>query len=127
MEEKKPILGICYGMQLINVFLDGSLFQDIPPAGPGLTDHRTGGHAVRIQGNPYFEQGEYDVNTSHHQAVRRIGRGLEPLAYSADGIVEGLYGAGYGFLVGVQWHPERMRSSLTADLFRIFVDACRKR
>jgi putative glutamine amidotransferase len=127
ISERKPVLGICYGMQLINVFWGGSLFQDIRLGTPGLIDHRKGGHIITIKDNPYIPMEEREVNSSHHQAVRRMGAGLQPWAYAADGIIEGLYGEQEGFIVGVQWHPERMKSVLTTDLFRRFIDACRKR
>lgn len=125
--ERKPVLGICYGMQLINVFLKGSLLQDIRCAQAGAIDHGKGSHIVEITDNPYLGPGKREVNSSHHQAVRRAGAGLKPFAYAPDGIIEGFYCEEYGFLVGVQWHPERIKSSLTNDLFRSFIDACRKR
>jgi putative glutamine amidotransferase len=127
MKQRKPILGICYGMQLINVWFKGSLFQEIRSGSPGRVDHREGSHIIDVRDNPYFFQGEQMVPSSHHQAVRRLGAGLLPWAYAADGIVEGLYSKLHSFLVGVQWHPERVTSPLTTSLFTRFLDACRKR
>jgi putative glutamine amidotransferase len=65
------------------------------------------------------------VNSSHHQAVKKEGDRLKPFAWADDGIIEAFYGVGYRFLVGVQWHPERMQDTFSELLFARFVEACR--
>ncbi len=125
IRERKPVLGICYGMQLINVFFEGSLYQDVRSELGGFLDHGRGDHTVEIVPNPYADPAISVVNSSHHQAVRALGPALKPFACAPDGIVEGFYMEGDEFLVGVQWHPERMKTQLTAGLFKRFVDACR--
>ena len=125
MGRKKPVLGICYGMQLINIFFQGSLYQDLSLQVPGSLGHARGEHTVSLQDNPFMEAGESEVNSSHHQAVKRVGRGLKPFARASDGVTEAFYGEGLRFLVGVQWHPERMQSFLSKRLFEKLVGACR--
>jgi putative glutamine amidotransferase len=123
-KRKKPVLGICYGMQVINLFFKGSLYQDIQSQKQDSLDHRKGIHALTVQANPFLESGNFEVNSSHHQAVKEIGKGLIPFAYSDDGIVEGIYLRDYDFLLGVQWHPERMDNKLSRALFSSFMKEC---
>ena len=123
-ERKKPVLGICYGMQVINLFFKGSLFQDIQSQKEDSLNHRKGIHALAVQENPFLTNGDVEVNSSHHQAVKDIGKGLIPFAYAQDGIVEGMYLRDYEFLLGVQWHPERMENTLSDAVFGSFIREC---
>ncbi len=125
MRRRRSILGICYGMQVINIFLGGSLFQDIPSQIAGSLNHREGGHVVRIEENPFLAKGLFEVTSNHHQAVKEGGKGVRPFAFAPDGVVEAYYVRDYRFFVGVQWHPERMDVALSGQLFKQFVEACR--
>jgi putative glutamine amidotransferase len=153
-EQGKPVLGICYGLQSLNVWRKGSLIQDLPhPAADALSgvdsaivNHEPGrevqnAHPVLVaRGSRLFEAvaGAADdaggprmlsVNSSHHQAVGRPGERLKVAATSPiDGVVEALEGAEpEQFVVAVQWHPERTYESSAASraLFAAFVGAAR--
>jgi gamma-glutamyl-gamma-aminobutyrate hydrolase PuuD len=112
-----PLLGICGGAQAINVALGGSLYQDIATQFPNPAKHQmshkktTGGHAISI--NPgtrlhrILRRTRLEVNTTHHQAVKRPGRGLIVNATAGDGVIEGIESSRQSFVLGVQWHPER--------------------
>lgn len=129
-----PILGICRGMQLVNVFLGGTLHVDLVSKG---FDRHTGSegsevqHAIAIEPNSLLSDlaGGVDesVNSFHHQAVDRLGQGLMAVAHSPDGIIEGAEWSvkeGMPFLLLVQWHPERVKnpeSILSNNLARIFL------
>lgn len=118
IELEKPVLGICYGMQLINVFFGGSLYQDIK-------GHREGYHEVTIQDNSLIPPGTYRVNSSHHQAIKQKDRGIKVLGFSSDGIIEAITHIDHKWLFGIQWHPERMDDPSSRRIFENFVTICR--
>ena len=113
----KPILGICRGAQLMNVAMGGSLYQDIVTQWEGVIPHaqtdRNGYfHSARVlNGTPLADLaggGVIEINSFHHQALKRLAPGLQPMAYAPDGIVEAVYGTGEQYIRLYQWHPERL-------------------
>ncbi len=129
-----PVLGICGGAQLINIALGGTLVQHVPDTvGTAVTHGWADGpepfHDVEVVEDSVLAgvlgSRRLRVNSSHHQAVAKLGEGLRVVARATDGIVEAVEGAGPGFVLGVQWHPERMRARPDqAALFRALIDAC---
>ncbi len=121
-----PLLGICGGHQLIAITRGGALLQHIAAA-----DRHTGGqrHGARLTGGrllkALFPSGRFTVNSSHHQAIDPdcVGRGLEVTAMSDDGVIEAIEGRGPRFLLGVQWHPERMPPGHRRRVFGAFIRA----
>ena len=134
---RKPILGICYGMQSMNVWCGGSLIQHLEtPVNHTPGRHIAEAHQVAVTpGTRLFDLVETAqsaispvmVNSSHHQAVARVGDPLHLVAVSPlDGTVEAVEGPqDSGFVLGVQWHPERTYDSspLSRELFHAFVEA----
>ena len=129
---KKPVLGICYGMQLLNVVSGGTLIQDLPPPGPTTEQHRREGkrsmHSVTVVPQTRLHKilgcDRLQVNSSHHQAIDRLGDGLNVSARSDDGIIEAIETTGSCFILGVQWHPEAMTDRPEhLALFRALIDS----
>ena len=127
----KPLLGICLGSQWINVVHGGSLIQDIPSKFG--VNHRGVTHQVTLESNSrlskIFGETELVVNSLHHQAVGRLGKGLRLVAKSPNGIIEATETIDPDrFLIGVQWHPEEMapKDPLQAKLLKAFVQASNK-
>jgi putative glutamine amidotransferase len=141
LDEGKPVLGVCRGMQLINVAAGGTLYQDLAEQRPGSIKHDyfpfSGqsfsrdhlAHEVTLSGGTrlatIFGEGSLRVNSMHHQGVRELGAGLVATATAPDGLVEALEGVNGRYLVAVQWHPEALteRDSRSVRLFEDFVGA----
>lgn len=119
----KPVLGICRGLQAINVFFGGTLIQDLP--GHGAVDGRDRLHAVRTAPDALFGLFGEDalVNSAHHQAAGQLGHGLRAVQWAPDGIVEALVHQTLPVL-GVQWHPERLGLP-GRGLLAAFLERCR--
>ncbi|MFZ5907160.1 MAG: gamma-glutamyl-gamma-aminobutyrate hydrolase family protein [Nitrospirota bacterium] len=123
----KPVLAICYGMQLVNVFFGGALYQDIETEMGVTINHKTGYHTIVVTENRFLEQGMFSVNSTHHQGVRSIGKGLSAFVFAPDTLTEAFFSEEYPFLVGVQWHPERDREdAVSRNLFRKFIEAAQR-
>jgi putative glutamine amidotransferase len=140
IDDGKPVLGVCRGLQIINIAAGGTLWQDLadectgtakhdyfPFGGKFARDHLAhpatlaeGSRLREILGCP-----ELPVNSMHHQGIRTLGAGLAATAVAPDGVIEAAEGTGDAFLVGVQWHPEAMteRDPRMRRLFDAFVEA----
>jgi putative glutamine amidotransferase len=137
----KPLLGVCRGLQIMNVEAGGSLYQDCAEYFSGSMKHDyfpTAGyardflaHAVTLAPGSRLREimgaDEVMVNSMHHQGLNRVANGLNPSATAPDGLIEALEGSGDAFCVGVQWHPEMLVDSdvATRRLFVAFIDAAR--
>ncbi|MCF2617487.1 type 1 glutamine amidotransferase [Oscillibacter valericigenes] len=119
----KPVLGICRGIQVINVFFGGTLCQDLP--GHSAVDGHDSFHTVRTARSPLLAVcGPLcRVNSAHHQAADAPGRGLRAVQWAEDGAVEAVC---HDCLPvwGVQWHPERLPGELGGRLLRAFLALC---
>jgi putative glutamine amidotransferase len=140
VQEQKPVLAICYGTQSLNVFLGGTLVQDIPAEIATKIQHPWTGHAgpephhsIKIEPSSRLANlastSEIRVNSSHHQSVLAPGKKLRAIAHAADGVVEAIEWTGdSNWVTGVQWHPERMAPTdlFAQALFADFAAAARK-
>lgn len=137
---RKPVLGICYGLQSLNVYRSGSLRQHIESA----IDHtnRERPHLLRVQMDSLLGtilrdseiaegggEAALEVNSSHHQAAAAVGDGLRISAKATDGVIEALEGTSpHHFVLAVQWHPERsLEQPASRAIFRALVEAARAR
>lgn len=136
IEDGLPILGICRGIQTLNVAGGGTLYQDVDDERPTAITHPTHAngrdylaHRVRIEEGTQLAravgQCEIGVNSMHHQAVRDVAPGFAATAQAPDGLIEAIERPDRPFVVGVQWHPEELYRAEPswASLFRAFVDA----
>jgi putative glutamine amidotransferase len=138
-----PILAICRGIQLLNVHLGGTLYQDLPSQRPGPIVHEQTApvahrwHGARVEPgsglHEIFGADALFINSFHHQGIDRLGAGLEATVWAEDGLIEGVEGTRHPWLYGVQWHPERGEAEVPRDqrdpdrrLLWAFVDAARK-
>jgi putative glutamine amidotransferase len=143
MADEKPVLGVCRGLQIINLAAGGTLVQDLATGRAGSIKHdyfpyRDGhsrdylAHTVRVvEGTRLHRivgETQLPVNSMHHQGIDRLGQALVVSAVAPDGVVEGLEGTSDAFLLGVQWHPEVLTDSdpRMRQLFEEFIDAARE-
>jgi putative glutamine amidotransferase len=129
----KPLLGICRGLQVLNVARGGTLWQDLPSEHPEGLDHYTSAtlrrwdmvdHAVELDAGSRLAAllgtTAIGLNSLHHQAVKRLGAGLRAVGYAPDGVVEAIEGGGAAFVVGVQGHPETLWQATEPRWRRLF-------
>lgn len=133
-----PLFGVCGGAQAINVALGGSLYQDVVTQLPQANEHQQGdlkdrgGHRIKIHEGTKLKKivgrQNLEVNTTHHQAIKKLGKGLIVNATAEDGVIEGIESQGHSFVLGVQWHPEFLthRDVLQRKIFAAFISSCSK-
>lgn len=143
MEDKKPILGICRGIQILAVSVGGDIIQDLPQQMPEATDHNYVYladdnhtiedivHDVKLKRDSRLQRvlqsGSLSVNSMHHQAVKSVPAPMEVTGVSTDGVIEAIELPVHPFFVGIQWHPEVLvdKFDWAWILMQAFVDACR--
>jgi len=138
LNQDLPLLGICGGTQAINVALGGTLYQDIATQLPSASKHelRTikhrGSHLIEIHSGTrlrrILQHRALEVNTSHHQAIKAVGRGLVVNATAEDGLIEGIESTNHRFVLGVQWHPEvsALKDRYQRRIFSSFISSAAK-
>lgn len=135
LKKNVPVFGICRGLQVINIAMGGTIFQDLSCAPFKTLKHADPTEIGNIYHKVKIEKGtilsgiigsdQIEVNSSHHQIIDKTGRKLKAVAHSSDGVIEGLESTDFRFLVAVQWHPEMIPNRLHSKrLFKKFVDSC---
>jgi putative glutamine amidotransferase len=138
LDRNLPVLGICGGMQLLNVVLGGTLIQDIRTELPQAYEHEQRHdrhqphHPVDVKDGTLLSEllgkGQVMVNSTHHQAPKTVGEKVVIGAVAPDGIIEAIEAPSYHFALGVQWHPELLMSSIPVHftLYKTFVQKARE-
>lgn len=136
LEAHLPFLGICRGLQLINIALGGTIYEDILDQRPASLQHSNPdrprdylAHPIQIEQDSQLllilGSDRLEVNSFHHQGIRDLAPTLIPTAHAPDGIIEAFEIPGYGFGLGVQWHPECLQEHIPMQaLFAAFTQAC---
>lgn len=137
-EKNIPILGICRGVQIINVAYGGNLFQDLSYSGLNYLKHSQGHttnlptHRISVEEESHLyetlKENDLMVNSFHHQAIDRVGEGLRVVAKAPDGIIEAVEDRNYRFLLGVQFHPEMLHMVMESmqGIFNRLVEEAKK-
>jgi len=139
LNQKKPILGICRGCQILNIAVGGNMYQDIyAQKGGTLLQHAQKAPRYHVSHLAIIQEGtllsrimqenQIKVNTYHHQAVKDLPQGFQISARSTDGVIEAFESMEHAFVLGVQWHPEDLyaKHQDMMKLFTAFVGACGK-
>lgn len=136
IQNDKPTLGICRGIQLFNVVYGGTLYQDLPSQKPTYVEHHQTPpydqpiHQVQLlKDTPIYhllKKEEISVNSYHHQAIKELSSLFEVMAYSEDHLIEGIYHPYKKFVWAVQWHPEflYLKDSNSQKILKAFVESC---
>ena len=138
LADEMPLLGICRGIQTLNVACGGTLWQDISAQINDAIPHTFyPGHPYNLKAHPVqaepgsrlavaLDAEEVEVNSLHHQAIKDVGAGLRVTGRAPDDLIEGLEGDGDGWVVAVQWHPEWLweEDPHMKSLFAAFVTEC---
>lgn len=140
LQTSTPLLGICRGVQVMNVALGGTLYSDIADQKPGALKHdyypdyprNTLAHAVQVESQSLLARvlggTQFEVNSLHHQGIRQVASSLRVTACAPDGLVEAVEVEGHPFAVGVQWHPEWLQEHAPQRaLFSAFIQAASQR
>ncbi|MCH7767925.1 MAG: gamma-glutamyl-gamma-aminobutyrate hydrolase family protein [Nitrospinae bacterium] len=132
-----PLLGLCGGLQTLNVAAAGTLYQDISSQLPGAIQHRAESppsnpaHPVSLDEGSRLQsivgRSTLQVNSTHHQSVKEVGAAFAVCAVAPDGVVEAVEAPGERFVLGLQWHPEYLAAACPSSraIFKAFVDAAR--
>ena len=137
LEDNKPVFGICRGIQFINAYLGGTLYQDLPSEYQSIIEHHMTppydrkAHTIEVIADTRLADiigmGIHQVNSYHHQAIKNLSEKVEKMAISEDGLVEAIEVKGQKFAIAVQWHPEFSfeNNEDSVKLIQAFISACK--